>query len=305
MSPIDKIFFDIYGYLPKKAGTSYEMLSCIAEHILFDSKVTHDKKIRGQLSESLYQIDVLSEDESDLSMGEAKDYTIKNKKVGRDDLQKLGGALPDLSDVSKGRFYSATGYTAPAVKYAKASDLFSGGKGIELYEFRPSTEQDEAGTIQSIGINMRLIKPHPQQAQWAPHFTKEGKESCRVLLKDGENELNFNMALEVFYDLHGNEKLTLFSLTGLGYGEANSETKCAHGCFLLADHYIYVEHILAEISGLEYKVPYTETELKLEINFDSKSRFVVKNSGGEILRFISDDELKTYEFDSDGTLKKS
>ena len=278
MSPIDKIFLDIYGYIPNKPGTSYEMLSCIAESILFDSKVVHDKKIRGQISESLYQIDVLSEKDSDLSMGEAKDYTIKNKKVGRDDLQKLGGALPDLSDISKGKFYSATGYTNPAIKYAKASALFSGGKGIDLYEFRPSTEQDEAGTIQSIGINMRLVRPHPEKADWIPRFTKEGKESCRVLLKEGENELNFNMALDVFYDKHGNEKITLFNLTSLGYGVANSDTKCAHGCFYLRDHYIYVEHILAEISGLEYKVPYTEAELKLEINFDSKSRFVVKNA---------------------------
>jgi Restriction endonuclease len=304
MSPIDKLFLEIFGYKPKKDGTAYEMLACIAEKILFEGRIVHDRKIRGQFSKTLYQIDVLSENQSDVSMGEAKDYTIQGKPVGRGDLQKLGGALPDIDKVSKGRFYSATGYTEPAKKYAKASGSFSGGKGIELYEFRPSTELDEMGTIKTIRINMKLIAPHPREASWTPHVTDEAKENCRAFLREGERELNFKMELEILYDKEGAEKLKLLALTGRGYGEVNIDTRCAHGCFLLENHYIYLNQLLVELRGLEYKVPYTEIEQILEINFDSKARFVVKNQSGEVLRFISDAELRTYEFDSDGNLKK-
>lgn len=304
MSPIDKIFYEIYGYLPSKPGTAYEMLSCIAEHVLFDSSVVHDKKIRGTLSESLYQIDVFSENNSDLSVGEAKDYTIQDKKVGRGDLQKLGGALPDLSDASRGRFYSATGFTSPAIKYAKASDSFSGGKGIDLYEFRPSTELDEEGAIKTVCISVTLIKPDSSQARWIPHLTLKGKDTIKEFIESGNSPVSLQMQLETFYDRFGNENLTLFNLTGVGYGDENSDSGSAHGCFLLADSYILFEHSLIEVRGLEYEVPYKKSELRLEINFDSQSRFVVKNAEGEILRFISDQDLKLYKFDESGNLKK-
>ncbi|WP_396126071.1 restriction endonuclease [Cytobacillus firmus] len=51
-------------------------------------------------------------------MGEAKDYTVQGNKVGRPDIQKLGGAFGDLKDIKEGLFFSATDYTKPAIKYA-------------------------------------------------------------------------------------------------------------------------------------------------------------------------------------------
>lgn len=302
MSPIDKIYLEIFGHVPNKPGTAYEMLACIAEHLMNEGEIKHDRKIRGEFSKTLYQIDVLSTDQSGQSMGEAKDYTIQNKKVGRGDLQKLSGALTDLPDVSKGKFFSATGYTAPAKKYADANSKFLNGKPIEIFEFRPSTEKDEEGTIKTICIHMHFIIPHPQRGKWVPHFTDNGKESCKSLVAEGETEFHYNLQLERFYDEQGNEKLSLYDLTSQEYGEVNSETKSAQGCFLLPDHYVRIESVLAELKGLEYEIPYTDAHEKMEITDNSQCRFVVKDTDGEIVRFITDQHIQNYKFDNEGNL---
>jgi hypothetical protein len=296
VSPIDELFKEIFGKLPNKAGTAYEMLACIAEHLMNQGEVTHDDKIRGVFSNSLYQIDVSSDDGNGKTMGEAKDYTIQKKKVGRGDMQKLGGALPDLPDVTKGKFFSATGYTGPAKKYAAASENFPSGKPIEIFEFRPSTELDEEGTIQTIVIHMHFIIPHPQQGKWKPHFTEAGVAACKKLVKEGEKEFQYSLKLE------GSEILTMHELTSQSYGEVNSETKSAHGCFFLAGHYIFIENVLVEIKGLEYEIPHVEFNQKMEITDNSNCRFVVKDSNGEIVRFITDEQIREYSFDDKGGL---
>lgn len=302
MSPIDKIYHEIFGKYPTKAGTSYEMLSCIAEHLMNQGDVKHDDKIRGAFSSSLYQIDILSDDGKDKSMGEAKDYTIQNKKVGRGDLQKLGGALPDLPSVTKGKFFSATGYTSPAKKYAAASENFPLGKPIEIFEFRPSTETDEEGTIQTIVIHMHFIIPKAQQGIWKPHFTESGVKACKALMAEGETTFQYSLKLEKFYDAQGIEILTLHELTSQNYGEVNSETKSAHGSFILKGHHIPIENVLAELRGLEYEIPHSEIHETMEITDNSKCRFVVKDTEGKIVRFITDEQIKEYSFNESGQL---
>ncbi len=302
MSPIDKIFKEIFGQSPDKAGTAYEKLACIAEHLMSDGVVKHDNKIRGSFSDSLYQIDVLSSCGADNSMGEAKDYTIQNKKVGRGDLQKLGGALPDILEVNKGKFYSATGYTKPAVQYAASSGSFPSGKPIEIYEFRPSTELDEVGTIKTIIIHIKVLIPKPQCGTWIPHFSEKGLDVLRQFFTDSEDGLQVNMMLENLYDSNGGLKLTIRDLTSKNYGSINSDTKSAHASFLLKEHYIYVNGVLAELKGLEYTIPFSELNNKLEITDDSNLRFVLKNSDGEVIRFITDETLRNYSFDSAGNV---
>ncbi|WP_444914675.1 hypothetical protein [Microbulbifer sp. TRSA007] len=298
MSPIDRIFQEIFGYSPSKRGTAYEMLSCVAEHLMNEGEITHDKRLRGNFSQTLYQIDVLSECESGKSMGEAKDYTTKDEPVGRGDLQKLGGALPDLSEVVDGKFFSATGYTAPAKQYAKAAQNFPNGKPIHLYEFRPSTELDEEGTIKTVRIGMHFIIPRPERGSWHPHFTEKGKEE----LLEGKNVVKYQLLVDRFYDEKGKNILSLQDLTSGGYGEMNQETKCAHGCFLLPNHFIATSSALIELRGLEYKIPLSEFSQTLEITDDSMARFVIKNSNGDIIRFITDDQIKQYKFSDDGEL---
>jgi hypothetical protein len=110
-------------------------------YLLEGGKVRHDAKLRGQFSKTLYQLDVHHQPNPGemATMGEAKDYSDRGAKVGRGDLQKLAGALPDLAEVKGGAFFSATGFTSPAKKYAEAASTLTGGKDISLYELTPST----------------------------------------------------------------------------------------------------------------------------------------------------------------------
>ena len=301
MSPIDNLFEQIFGEKPAKAGTAYEMLACIAEHVVSGDSVSHDKKVRGAFSNTLYQIDVLSGQDDSLRMGEVKDYTIQGKKVGRGDLQKLGGALPDLANVNSGKFYSATGYTAPAIKYAQSAERFPGGKGIELFELRPSTELDEEGTIKTICINMTFYNPLTERATWKPHLTQNGKEALRPLMNE-HGEVHFNAKLEEFYDNTGNKTVSIFDLTSLGYGEVNSDTGSSHGSYLLKGNYAKINGVLAEMSGLEFEMPFSVMKQTLEITNDQESRFVLKDIEGNIISFFTDEMLKKYSFDSDGKL---
>jgi len=133
-------------------------------HILDDGASQHDARIRGQFSKTLYQLDVRHRSaDGKITMGEAKDYSALGTKVGRGDLQKLGGALPDLREVDAGAFFSATGYTKPAKQYASAATSITGGKAISLYEIDVSTEEDEKGIVKAIVINMHAIIPHPER----------------------------------------------------------------------------------------------------------------------------------------------
>lgn len=71
------------------------MLVAAAFKIVTGQQLKYDQHLRGEYSETDYQIDGLNLDEQKAI--EAKDYTIDNRKVGRPDLQKLQGALSDLT----------------------------------------------------------------------------------------------------------------------------------------------------------------------------------------------------------------
>lgn len=223
-----------------------------------EGNVQHDTRIRGQFSNILYQIDVhhINAVEKAASMGEAKDYSEQGKKVGRGDLQKLSGALPDLDSIDSGIFFSATGYTKPAKKYAAAAQNITGGKSIDLYELRPSTELDENGFIKTIIINIHVTSPKPQAGKWIPHFTERGNIELKALLKDGEKARRYDGMIDSFFDEHENKVLTVYELTSKGYGNINPETNKAHGCFILNNLFIKIEGIIAEIRGLEYEIPF-------------------------------------------------
>lgn len=302
-SPIDKIFEEIFGHSLTKSGTAFEQLAAIAAHIISGGEVKHDDKLRGEFSKTLYQIDVHHKTNDGFVMGEAKDYSDRNGKVGRGDLQKLGGALPDLKDIDAGAFFSATGYTSPAKKYAEQSESIN-GKPITLYELRPSTEVDEQGYIKTIVINIHIIMPQLQSAKWLPHITPKGQEALKALLKDGEDSLKYQIGLHCFYNEAGNEKLSLLELTSLGYGDINKDTDKANACFLLKDHYIDINGVLVEMHGLEYEIPYSYHTQEMRISDDSENRLVLIDGEGNILKFLTDKMLQEYEFDEDKNLKK-
>ena len=302
-SPIDEIFKAIFGGIPNKAGTAFEQLAAIAAHIIGGGNVKHDDKLRGEFSKTLYQLDVHHVTCNSATMGEAKDYTIRNSKVGRPDLQKLGGALPDLKNIDAGAFFSATGYTKPAKQYAEQAENIT-GKPITLYGLRPSTEFDEQGRIKTIVVTIHIITPQPDQATWLPHLTKNGQETLKLLLQEGEDKFEYKMELRWFYDNTGKKLLSLQKLTSYGYGDINRDTEKSNGCFCLKDHCININVIFAELHGLEYEMSYNYEMLKLRITDDSENRMVLLDKDDNILKILTDNELRKYEFDASGNLKK-
>jgi hypothetical protein len=302
-SPIDKLFEEVFGSAPNKCGTAFEKLAAIATHVISGGNVKHDDNIRGQFSKTLYQLDLHHKTDDASVMGEAKDYTTRSEKVGRGDLQKLGGALPDLRDIDAGTFFSATGYTKPAIKYANEAENII-GKPITLYGLRQSTEVDEQGFIKTIVITMHICMPQPQSAKWLPHVTPQGKDALKMLLNEGEENLEYQTRLYCFYDKNGNEKLLISELTSYGYGAINDETDKSSACFVLPDHYININGVLAEIHGLEYEIPYCHHTVEIRISDDSENRLVLLDGDGKTIKIITDEKLREYEFDDDGNLIK-
>jgi hypothetical protein len=113
---IDDTYSEIFGTPPEKPGVAIERLAAIVMYTLEEGDVIHDARKVGQFSETPYQLDAhhRASDGQTEKMVEATDFSRRNAKVGREHLQKLAGALPDLDPIDAGAFVSATGYTGPA-----------------------------------------------------------------------------------------------------------------------------------------------------------------------------------------------
>jgi hypothetical protein len=278
ISPIDKIFQEIYGYIPPKSGTAYELFAAIATHIINGGEVKHDDRLRGEVSETSYQIDVHQIADGISTMGEAKDYSARNSKVGRGDLQKLVGALTDLQNVKSGTFFSPTGYTKPARQYASSADKLI-GKRITLYNLKPSTEENEDDFIKTIIISLQITTPKMDQAKWIPYLTEKGHQARRSII-NGESLAVF---IDGIYDENKNE---LYSKTKLQqiviqneYKTINEDTKKFHFSFPFPEGcYILTKNTLIEIEKLEYEIPYVTRTQEIQITDDSKSRLILFDS---------------------------
>jgi hypothetical protein len=269
--------------------------------------VTHDSRLRGQFSETLYQLDAHHQSADGLTskMGEAKDYSDSGSKVGRGDVQKLAGALPDLEPVHAGAFFSATGYTVPAKKYAKSAASITGGKPIALYELAASSEQDEKGLIKTIVINLHIDMPHPQQGMFTPVFTERAKQIIKDhFQRDGADKFQYQLTLQNFIDVNGNSIGSLKELTSGGYGSVYDDDKYSYGCYWLPGYFINIDGVSAELLGLEYRVPHSYTTRVITITDDSANRIAVRDGDGVLLIVLTDKQIQNCTFDEDGRLVK-
>lgn len=297
-SPIDDLFFELYGYYPPKAGQAYEMIVAAAFKLLLDKEVEYDQRLRGEFSETVYQLDGVI-DEEDKKMVEAKDYTIDKRKVGRGDLQKLQGALTDLP-VKSGVFASATNFTKPASKYAKSAERNPLNKEIELFDIRPSTEEDEKGRIKKIIINMSMHIADYERGKYQPIFTKKGRNKAE---ESGLANKQVEMRLENFYNENGDIILTLYELTKNNPpGTTWEENFIAKGCWII-NGFFEIEDELYEIKGLEYEVPYSVGKQELVIEGGGNPKIYIKSHSGSIDKLITDEDLKKVIFE-DGKVKK-
>jgi len=305
-SPIDAIYREIFG-TTEKSGTAFEKIAAIGSYLLKRGEVVHNSHLRGEHSKSSYQIDVLQKTGGSTTFGEAKDYSERGAKVGRPDLQKLGGALPDLAEVDGGEFWSVTGFTGPAIKYANAAKEIA-GKPIELRALNFEAIKNGAGIVMTVIINATLVIPELQRARWSVTFTEEGEKKLKKSIPPGEDRLDFKQGLEEFFDAKGQVMISLFDLTSKGY-VAPEVDGVARGSFSLPDAYIKVNEDLVGITELKYEIPF-RTEIKQIIIGDDPKQppsnylMSIETHEGDLLKKISEQELKKYSIDAGGKVTK-
>ena len=262
-SPIDNFFYNIYGFYPEKAGQAYELLANAALKIINkDSEVKYNQFRDGTYSQQKYQLDGIKDEKESV---EAKDYTLRNEKVGRPDVQKQEGGLIDLP-FDGGVFASATGYTRNAVKYAEGTYKMPNGKPIDLYDIRPSTEEDEEGRVKTIVINIIAISLSFESGKFEPVFTKDSTEKLLKRFPDGRAHIKldkiFNSDKSVF--------LTISNWTKRINNEAmfEDENDLLEGEQLFPNKCILVDDNYYEILKIKYSIPIVRLTQELRVEQD-------------------------------------
>ena len=302
-SPVDDLYFKLFGEYPTKAGTALERLATIAYAEVKATKAAVDQRLKGIYSDSTYQIDGLAETDDGQEMIEAKDYTIRNDKVGRDDLQKLSGALLDLESISKGIFASATNYTAPAKKYADSTPKMPNAKPIELFDVRPSTELDEEGRIKQICFQINIVAPIFERGSYTPVFTKNGYDA---LQNDGLLGKPVQIRLENLYDINNNIVVTFHQLSSEVSKNLNLKSNDSEICgsWRTSNLYIPINNQMYELERIDYKIPISREKEEFTVESDGSPCLLIRSSDGKIDKLLTDEQLKKYKFNDDGSIIK-
>jgi hypothetical protein len=290
-SEMDKLFYLLYGYYPTKAGRAYEMITSATLKILNKgTKVLYDQNIEGIYSKQSYQIDgVLGK-----TAIEAKDHTLKKKKVGRPEVQVLGGGLPDLP-LQNGIFASATGYTNNAKKYTEGTVLNPTTKNIDLYEIRLSTKEDGNGRITTFVIEIILTLLDDKNGKYTPVFTKEGYATIGKLFPEGNNKIPMNC----IYNADGTVHMTINKWLNTLLSEIPFENKddTISGKLQLEGKHICINDKYIGIKCLEYEIPIKRPVHIVEIKQEGKACLYVKNDKGTVDTLLTDIQLKEVIFD--------
>lgn len=298
-SEMDRFFEEIFGYRPRKSGTSYEMLCAAAMKLLFKQDAAfHNSTLIGEKSGTSYQVDVLQENEDGRVFGEAKDYTVEGKKVGRPDLQKLVGALVEVAAQS-GRFFSATDFTGPARRYAGKSEPMI-GKRIDLTTIRPSTEEDEDGRVRTIILKLKIYRQNEQGMSVIPMFTDTAQVELESLASAGKIPAALSLAVSEILNCDGSVMVPVASLDlGLLSSEISNRAYCT---MLIPGGHILIEGLLFEIHGLTFDIPYFAVAHEVRIEANGKARLLVRDESGQFNKLVTDVDLKTVKFGEDGAI---
>ena len=295
-SPVEDLYREVFGLLPKKSGEAYERLAAIALHLIAGGSVVHDDKLRGQFSQTLYQIDAHHRGGDGTSrMAEAKDYSEAERKVGRPDLQKLGGALPDLADRPPLNLVFLID-TSGSMNQADKLPLLIQSFNLLLGQLRP---EDQVAIVTYAGSAGQVLEPTPaskrgtillalnrlsaggstagqaglQQAYaLAESMTGEGEVSRVLLATDGD----FNVGLsdpEALKDFiaQKRESGTYLSVLGFGRGHLDDTTMQAlaqngNGTAAYIDTLSEAQKVLVDqLSGALFPIA---DDVKIQVEFN-------------------------------------
>lgn len=303
-SPIDELYYELFGEYPNKAGTALERLATIAYNEICAQRTMIDQHLKGSYSDTNYQLDGLAERDGQKEMIEAKDYSLANNKVGRDDIQKLAGALIDLDNIQRGVFASATDYTQPAIDYATASEKMPGGKPISLYQVRNSTELDEQGRVKIIHVECLAYSLEFEIGTYKPIFTKNGRDQ---ILKDYPVGLNIAYRISEFTDADGNVVKTIEELSEQTNTEFSmqSDVDTLKGSWDVKGLYVRLPNgKLYEIARVDYEIPVCIIKDNFDITRDGTPCLLVKSQDGAVNTLLTDEQLRKYHFTAGGVVER-
>lgn len=283
-SPIDELFYSLMGFYPTKEGAAYEIISAAAISLFEQRETRHNQFVNG-LSESLYQLDGLIENDT---MIESKDYTKRGAKVGRDDLQKMEGALTDLSEIKKGYFTSATEYTEPAQMYAEATSKNPLQKEIIPVYLRPSTKDDEKGRVNKIQIQMNVIIPDFTNGIF--NILYSNKEEEAKLQKFIGASAPISLTIKEFYDFSGNVIETVENLCKEQQPKFPMDATEVDGVFNIKA-YIKINDSLFSIKGLKYHISVLHHTETFTIESKGDAKMLIKCDRLNINKLITDLEM--------------
>ena len=287
-SDIDELYLRIMGDCPKKSGKAYEIISSALLSLLTGLNGEHDIYKKGK-SNTTYQLDGLLNEKI---MIEAKDYTIRNHKVGRADLQKMQGGLTDLPDIEKGIFTTATKFTSKAEKYALASSSNNMQKEIIPATIRKSIPSDLENRIQAFVINMVVVEPDYNNGKYEIDFADGERNRLKTdLLSEGKD--GFKLSLTHFFKEDGqyHSSMSELSRTQQPKFDLDSDIKEVKGRFDI-DAYIKIENRLYRIKGIKYTLPIVRECETFTVTADGSPEMLVSCDKLGINKIITDTELK-------------
>lgn len=292
LSPEDELYKRLTGKVFKKAGTAYERLAtAVASIINGASTAMHDVHREGY-STVKHQLDGLI---NDCIVLEAKDYSIRQAKVGLEEVQNHQGAMADLEGITKGVFASATDYTSEARKYAEGTTRNPKLVPTDLMQIRHSTEDDEKNRIKSFQIRMHMYTRAFERGRYELiYYDAEEKEKlAKFADKDGQVSLHIGE----LYDSSGNFLMQVSEL-GIGKDEDIMDGREEISGTKDVDAYIKVENgdsfivELVHIKGIKYKIPVTVIENTFTVEPNGDACMLVRCDSLGIDRLVTDNDLK-------------
>lgn len=283
---MDDMHQEFFGYKPKKRGAGYELIvTYVLQHLNEAARLKHNWFIKSSYGDSVYQLDAVMDVNNKNVVIEAKDY--QGRKISRDAILKLSGAMLVLDDIDGAVYASSSEYTLGAKKYP--SELKEGGgKAIDLYIIRRIEEKDLRDRIREIDINMRYFFNDWHTAEFDVRWTSKAKE---ILGKLGYHEGDsIGIRISCIYDENGVEIESLQNLTrGVG---CNPNYMVSKGKWQFEKpSFLILEKALIPFEYISYEVQCAQMESMMKIEYNPKI-YVKSVADDEVDIVISLEELK-------------
>ena len=264
VTPSDKLFYQLMGFYPAKAGASFELIATAVTNILQqEEKALHDQKIKG-LTTATHQIDGVV---GNVAV-EAKDHAAGKREhaVSIGEVRNFEGAICDIQEIESGKFWTSTRFTRDAKTYANGLSPVNKQKIIQLFQCRPSIDSDRKERIETIILNI-IVCNNDDQYQ----LCLQEKEAKLV------NSLPTIGYFPVFYDENGTQTRTFVEAIKDKYGEfvdiENGKIKSNN------------EYVLINNNTL---IPLTGIIINRKVVRDTET-IIIKSEGNPVLLVICED----------------